>query len=72
MSISVPLGGANLGASSPSVMNNPAQAPGLGTVLAAAAVQAQDPSRSMPEGQDRPRFPAHKLRRKLQGLVKGK
>lgn len=68
----VPMGGANLGASSPSVMNNNPQAPGLGTVLAAAAVQAQDPNRSEPEGQDRPRFPGHKLRRRLQGMLKGK
>jgi hypothetical protein len=72
MAISVPLGGANLGASSPSVMSNAPQAPGLGTVLAAAAIQSQDPSRSMPEGQDRPRFPAHKLRKRLQGMLKGK
>jgi hypothetical protein len=66
----VPLGGANLGAYSPSPAASPNQAPGLGTVLAAAAVQAQDPARSMPKGADRPRLPARPLRRKLQAPLK--
>lgn len=64
----VPLG-QNLGAYGQGQL---AQAPGMGNMLMAAAIQAQDPSRSMPEGQDRPRFPAHKSSRRLLGLIKSK
>jgi hypothetical protein len=44
--------------------------PGMGNLLMAAAVQAQDPSRSMPEGQDRPRLPARAMAKRTQGLLK--
>lgn len=50
-----------------------AQGPSAGNLLAAAAIQSQDPARSIPTGgSDRPRFPAVKPRKRVVDPLKGK
>ena len=65
----VPMIGANLGAYGQSPIS---QGPGAGNLLMAAAIQSQDPARSMPSGPDRPRLPARAMRRKELNPLKGK
>lgn len=63
----VPLTGANLSAYDQSPL-----APSQGNLLMAAAIQSQDPNRSMPNPPNRPKFPAQKLRRRMADPLKGK
>jgi hypothetical protein len=65
----VPMTGANFGAYGQSPIS---QGPGTGNLLMAAAIQSQDPARSMPEGPSRPRLPARALKRKELNPLKGK
>jgi hypothetical protein len=65
----VPMTGANLGAYGQSPIS---QGPSQGNLLMAAAIQSQDPARSMPDPTNRPRLPARALRRKELNPLKNK
>ena len=66
----VPQAGANVGAYSQSPLS---QGPGAGNLLMAAAIQSQDPARSIPtSGDARPKFPAVKPRKRVVDPLKGK